>query len=337
MESTQQEPFKELLIDLTGQKAPPLDAPEMPFPSTGLGYSQFNETLLRLGYDRVSTSYFQYLVDGEIEYQPRAEIRNLEELAQGVKRAKTLALLFFGNVKFGFKTLSGDDSKLRHYFALTQPVSLESYEHRHRPVFPIDQIDATDTYLLGYLVDKEIERALEVNADDAAALERKQQVKEIRRRGLRNHHAYLVSDHLDVYVATSMRERHEYAEIAEITSRVFRHERLSSLNLRWFDPTLAYCPDRIDKGLSEALMLSRALCTLYLAQEIDTLGKDSELASTLAQGKPVIAYVPSPTDEQLVESVKSMAKLYGKSEPQTILDRLKALSPTLAAEGDRLA
>lgn len=39
-------------------------------------------------------------------------------------------------------------------------------------------------------------------------------------------------------------------------------------------------------------MLKRAACTLYLAQETDTLGKDSELASTLAQGKPVIAYVP---------------------------------------------
>ena len=57
------------------------------------------------------------------------------------------------------------------------------------------------------------------------------------------------------------------------------------------DAVLKYCEDRIDKGLSEALMLKRAKCTLFLAQESDTLGKDSELASTLAQGKPVIAYV----------------------------------------------
>jgi len=40
-------------------------------------------------------------------------------------------------------------------------------------------------------------------------------------------------------------------------------------------------------------MLKRADCTIYMAQETDTLGKDSELASTLAQGKPVIAYVPT--------------------------------------------
>ena len=37
--------------------------------------------------------------------------------------------------------------------------------------------------------------------------------------------------------------------------------------------------------------MKRAKCTIYMAQEGDTLGKDSELAATLAQGKPVIAYV----------------------------------------------
>jgi hypothetical protein len=62
--------------------------------------------------------------------------------------------------------------------------------------------------------------------------------------------------------------------------------------LRYFDPTQALCRNRIDKGLTEALMLKRAKCTIYLAQESDTMGKDSELAATLAQGKPVIAYVP---------------------------------------------
>jgi hypothetical protein len=39
-------------------------------------------------------------------------------------------------------------------------------------------------------------------------------------------------------------------------------------------------------------MLRRARCTVYCAQTTETLGKDSELAVTLAQGKPVIVYVP---------------------------------------------
>lgn len=77
-------------------------------------------------------------------------------------------------------------------------------------------------------------------------------------------------------------------------------------------------------------MLKRAKCTLYLAQELDTLGKDSELASTLAQGKPVIAYVPSPTDEQIVDSVSGLATLYSRSKASIILERLEAISPSLA-------
>jgi hypothetical protein len=77
-------------------------------------------------------------------------------------------------------------------------------------------------------------------------------------------------------------------------------------------------------------MLKRAKCTLYLAQESDTLGKDSELASTLAQGKPVIAYVPSPTEVETEGSVRRLAKLYAKTETAIILERLQAISPGLA-------
>lgn len=78
----------------------------------------------------------------------------------------------------------------------------------------------------------------------------------------------------------------------------------------FFDPTQSYHDDRIVKGIVEGLMLKRAACTLYLVQETDTLGKDSELATTLAQGKPVIAYVPNATElkpEVLVEDLVSAA------------------------------
>jgi hypothetical protein len=152
----------------------------------------------------------------------------------------------------------------------------------------------------------------------------------VREKGVRNQHAYLVSDHLDVYVATSMRQRHEYAEVADFARAVFTHDRIRPLNLRYFDPTQAFCHDRIDKGLAEALMLRRAQCTLYLAQESDTLGKDSELASTLAQGKPVIAYVPSPTGEDVLTSVERLSALYRRPKEAIVLERLQALSPTLA-------
>ena len=50
-------------------------------------------------------------------------------------------------------------------------------------------------------------------------------------------------------------------------------------------------------------MLKRAKCTIYLAGETETLGKDSELAATLAQGKTVIAYVPSLEDFDKFKSI----------------------------------
>ncbi len=40
------------------------------------------------------------------------------------------------------------------------------------------------------------------------------------------------------------------------------------------------------------LMLRRASVTIYVAGATETLGKDSELAATLAQGKAVIVYIP---------------------------------------------
>jgi hypothetical protein len=59
-------------------------------------------------------------------------------------------------------------------------------------------------------------------------------------------------------------------------------------------------------------MLKRAVCTIYMAQETDTLGKDSELASTLAQGKPVIAYVPTIDPKQYAEVIKNRPLRYAK-------------------------
>ena len=63
-------------------------------------------------------------------------------------------------------------------------------------------------------------------------------------------------------------------------------------------------------------MLKRAKCTVYSVQDTDTLGKDSELAATLAQGKPVIAYVPRITVEDRVGELLA-------DDPVTIQDRLR--------------
>jgi len=322
--------LKQLLEDLTGQSAPLLQAPRrLRFPKSGLGYSQLNELLLLLGYDRVTRSFFQFLADGKLDYKSGCALRSIDELERGVQRVGKLSLLMFGNVKFGFKKLGRDLDELRFYCELTEPIKVGTLKRRHNPIHPIDPIPADQTYYLGYLVRQELNAKLKRSRDKAAQAQMRV-LKETVGRGVRNHHAYLVSDHLDVYVATSMRKRHEYMEVADFTRKLFQHRRLRGLKLRWFDPTQAYCSDRVDKGLSEALMLKRATCTLYLAQESDTLGKDSELASTLAQGKPVIAYVPSPTAPEVRASIRQLAAQSSAGESKVIFERLQALAPGLA-------
>jgi len=131
-----------------------------------------------------------------------------------------------------------------------------------------------------------------------------------------NQDVYLTWDHMDVYFATSMRKAWEYQDLFDFISRLMGSQEIAALDLRYFDPTQCYMKNRVDKGLVESLMLKRAECTVYSVQDTDTLGKDSELAATLAQGKTVIAYVPK------IEPVQRAAILV-KADPLTIFERLK--------------
>ena len=104
-----------------------------------------------------------------------------------------------------------------------------------------------------------------------------------------------------------MREKSEYESLYDFIKKLFNTSQIKKLKLRYFDPTQSYEKNRIDKGLIEGLMIKRAKCTIYSVQESDTLGKDSELAATLAQGKPVIAYIPSIIQEKHAEFVKKQS------------------------------
>jgi hypothetical protein len=157
------------------------------------------------------------------------------------------------------------------------------------------------------------------------ALERMRlEIETTRDLGQYNTDAYLTSDYIDVYVATSMRYRWDFEEAYDFMKNVFGSGKLKELKgkLRYFDPTQSYSINRIDKGLIEGLMLRRASCTVYLAQESETFGKDSECAATLAQGKPVIVYIPEYADVgERKEAIKRYPIMY-------ILQRLVMLSET---------
>lgn len=130
-------------------------------------------------------------------------------------------------------------------------------------------------------------------AKDKLVLEKmKEKTTLIQEKAERNTDVYLTWDHMDIYFATSMRKRWEFEDLFDFVARLMQEKELAELNIRYFDPTQSFDKNRIDKGLIESLMLKRAACTVYSVQDTDTLGKDSELAATLAQGKPVIAYVP---------------------------------------------
>lgn len=70
-----------------------------------LGYSQFNEILILLGFDRITKSFFQYLVDQKTRYNPDSAIRSIAQLEKGVYEFRKLAMLLYANIKFGFKEL----------------------------------------------------------------------------------------------------------------------------------------------------------------------------------------------------------------------------------------
>lgn len=132
----------------------------------------------------------------------------------------------------------------------------------------------------------------------------------------RNQDIYLTWDHMDVYFATSMRKAWEFSDLYDFVTDVMSAAEIRELKVRYFDPTQSYTGNRIDKGIVESLMLKRAKCTVYSVQDTDTLGKDSELAATLAQGKPVIAYVPSKAEEDRIKELSG-------ENPETVLERLR--------------
>jgi hypothetical protein len=105
--------LRKIIEDLTGQKIPfghDIPAPAVKLFSAkktkGVGYSQFNELLLYLGYDRVTHPFFQFIVNQKTEYKTGAALKSVDAFRRGVDEFRKVAILFFGNVKFAFKTLS---------------------------------------------------------------------------------------------------------------------------------------------------------------------------------------------------------------------------------------
>jgi hypothetical protein len=155
-----------------------------------------------------------------------------------------------------------------------------------------------------------------------------------RRMALENTDLYLsmVND-LDVYVATSMRTRRDFRDMASDCEAIFADERLRGLNLRYFDPTLSAAAGHEDKGLIECLMVKCAKALVYYAGERESYGKDAEAAMALSQGKPVIFYCNTELRRRFYRDVHPLSRLIefetGVAVGAIVTDNLKHVSDLL--------
>lgn len=135
-----------------------------------------------------------------------------------------------------------------------------------------------------------------------------------RKAALFNTNLYLsIVNELDVYVATSMRTRANFRDMARDCEFIFKKESLRSLKLRYFDPTMSAADGHEDKGLVECLMVKCAKLLLYFAGEGDSFGKDAEVAMAMSLGKPVIILCPSGNKgrerEKLFREIHPLSRL----------------------------
>ncbi len=95
---------------------------------------------------------------------------------------------------------------------------------------------------------------------------------------------------LDVYVATSMRTKQNFLDMADFCEKVFAQLKRAGITLRYFDPTISAAESHEDKGLIECLMVKSARILIYTTGDRDSYGKDAEAAMALSLGKPTIFY-----------------------------------------------
>lgn len=154
----------------------------------------------------------------------------------------------------------------------------------------------------------------EVLEDETGLLEKIQRVAidfaDARQAALSNTAMYLsmVGD-LDVYIATSMRNREDFRDMADFCEAIFSDDQLQSLNLRYFDPTLSAAQHHEDKGLIECLMVKCAKALILNAGSRDSYGKDAEAAMALSLGKPVIIFADDDFRSSFFRDVHPLSRL----------------------------
>lgn len=131
-----------------------------------------------------------------------------------------------------------------------------------------------------------------------------------RKAALLNTQLYLSAvNELDVYVATSMRNREDFRKVATLCETIFRNKLLEDFHVRYFDPTMSAARGHEDKGLIECLMVKCAKALVYIAGEKESYGKDAEAAMALSLGRPVIFFCDESVRENFYKNVHPLSRL----------------------------
>jgi hypothetical protein len=301
-----------------------------------MSFEQLNEILLLMNQNRITRDFFDYFF--------KDDCITIEELKEGITKFRGYAMLCFGNFRFSFKELlSKDNSKIMETLEpfSKMPTELkDNFKYRPDKILDIKTIERDLTPFVGELTGRvlvkeedfwvaqvqKVKRSRNKQVTDILELieirnqldERKATIKKVEAQALENSEVYLTWDCMDVYIATSMRYTWEFQETYEFIKQVFSNSITEPLKLRYFDPTQSKCKNAREKGLIEGLMLKRCLCSIYMAQEGDTIGKDSELAATLSQSKPVIAYVPQHNEARYAEMIATYPLDFFKTRLQIL-------------------
>ena len=143
----------------------------------------------------------------------------------------------------------------------------------------------------------------------------------------------MVND-LDVYVATSMRTREDFREMARYCEEIFSNSCLQELSLRYFDPTISAAAGHEDKGLIECLMVKCSKALVYCAGDRESYGKDAEAAMALSLGKPVVFYCSKKERRSFYRDVHPLSRLIhfetGVAVGAIVTDQLHEVSELLS-------
>lgn len=213
------------------------------FETGDIGASQLKELLLTAGFDLIDGGFFALLCNGvPTKYEDNMKIVGLKELKLDVDRFRKIAALKYGNFKYGFKRLALMTTEdIKEELEDVLPPREGYYSNRTVSLEEINPIPPEDRFLLGY-----------ITANEAPDPRLRKRIAKVQELGKANQRKYLTYDHIDVYVATSMRKKGDYVSVAQFIEKVFRHQSLKDMKVRHFDPTQSYSNDRFCKGLVES-------------------------------------------------------------------------------------